>query len=878
MNRFLRAILCSVAAILCAHAAAQTSAGTTIIVHGFNSGTRGWVSSLGEAVRSSVGGNLHTLTLFDSAPYVFASPPLEPNARQILLVDWSRMDSFVLDMPFAVSYRTEQVAAYIDEYLLANAPYVYQGPIHLIGHSRGGSLVMALAERLGRRGVWVDHQTTLDRHPVLGSLSTPIDFAKSGVGSNVVFADDYFSIGEDNRAPEGYPTAGAYQRDLSAFVDGTRTAGGCGGFFTNDFFVTAHTQVHAYYHGTVDKTAVCDGDGTKIEPNWFTGTASRPLKSQVGFAHARKMGTTNLSEVPWPASGISAAFGSGLLAGSAARDVVTLDTAATPWPNVMAAPQATYQFTAGQEVPIPYIYQRQGSVGMDVVIQLDNDTNPYNEVPSSSPCRRTIATIPHSSSVAPQKATFNWLTSSIDRVPGCYVLLIARTYTSTVPAQVAQARFDYLPSALFVSAPSPANHTTTFSVPANYPSGQDVTQTLAVPGAQNLAVTINGSLSHGDYFIITDQNGNLLRELTGTVAQSFNVVGSQIRVRFVGTSCCGGGLGSGYSGSGASVSVAPTGNLAADTTPDSFRFQAIYGARPGYSTVSNSIQVSGINSPSPVTVTNGYFRVNGGAWRTMDSVSLGDRIEVLVVNALGAGATATATLTVGAFSTTFSVTTVDFAPDPFRFTPQHYVPLSTMRTSECVLIAGIAGTTPLTIAGGEYQLGCSGPYSTDPLAVTSGQTIRVRHSSAASPGTMTQTRLCVGGVCSDFRTTTAGGVFVCNLDVNGDGATSAEFDGVLLLRHLLGFRDAGLVSGIPLGTLRPTQTDVTSFLANVAQFDVFGRASGTPALSDGIVLARLMRNIDDQSLLRGIPVPGSATNQNASSVRAFVNQRCGTAF
>ena len=41
-------------------------------------------------------------------------------------------------------------------------------PFHLIGHSRGASLVGELAKKLGEQGVWVDQVTTLDPHPVDG--------------------------------------------------------------------------------------------------------------------------------------------------------------------------------------------------------------------------------------------------------------------------------------------------------------------------------------------------------------------------------------------------------------------------------------------------------------------------------------------------------------------------------------------------------------------------------------------------------------------------------------------------------------------------------------------------------------------------------------
>ena len=72
-------------------------------------------------------------------------------------------------------------------------------PIHLIGHSRGGSLVYALAGLLGEKGVWVDQVTTLDPHPLIipGDLGNP-DCGGGPYDSiplvyeNILFADNYY--------------------------------------------------------------------------------------------------------------------------------------------------------------------------------------------------------------------------------------------------------------------------------------------------------------------------------------------------------------------------------------------------------------------------------------------------------------------------------------------------------------------------------------------------------------------------------------------------------------------------------------------------------------------------------------------------------------
>ncbi len=60
-------------------------------------------------------------------------------------------------------------------------------PLHLIGHSRGGSVVTEIARSLGKNGVWVDHVTTLDPVPVAG-------FGDAAVTTweNVLYADNFY--------------------------------------------------------------------------------------------------------------------------------------------------------------------------------------------------------------------------------------------------------------------------------------------------------------------------------------------------------------------------------------------------------------------------------------------------------------------------------------------------------------------------------------------------------------------------------------------------------------------------------------------------------------------------------------------------------------
>ena len=119
----------------------------------------------------------------------------------------------------------------------------------------------------------------------------------------------------------------------------------------------------------------------------------------------------------------------------------------------------------------------------------------------------------------------------------------------------------------------------------------------------------------------------------------------------------------------------------------------------------------------------------------------------------------------------------------------------------------------------------------------------------------------------------------CDLDVSGDTLLTADKDGVLLLRYMLGMRGAALIAGVPLGAARADALAVETFIGSSAQYDVFGQPS-TPAnaMQDGLVLLRLMQGVADSALLNGIALPPGATFTTGLTVRGNVNTRCGSTY
>lgn len=106
--------------------------------------------------------------------------------------------------------------------------------------------------------------------------------------------------------------------------------------------------------------------------------------------------------------------------------------------------------------------------------------------------------------------------------------------------------------------------------------------------------------------------------------------------------------------------VAPTSE---DTTPDPFAFVDVTAA-PGEPTISNAITITGIDAPTSAAISmsggTGEYRKNGGAWTTsLGSVTNFDVIELRVTASMTPAQAVSATLTVGDFADTFTVTTTD---------------------------------------------------------------------------------------------------------------------------------------------------------------------------------------------------------------------------
>lgn len=260
-------------------------ASVTLIAHGlepFGSFPSWPVTMANDIAKAEGGADVYRLTVNGTGAnaHVVSFKPVKadkttPNGNAIVELDWAQPSQ---DFSGGSSQTTTaRMAALIAPYFLNSQTTLgprtqplAELPIHLIGHSRGASLVDQLAFALGAQGVWVDQVTTLDARPV-GSDPNVISLTTQ-TPSNVLFADGYY----ERNAVLGTAQAGQGAVNIN-LSDVLPDASGV----LDD---VPHNDVFAYYDGTINPSATSIG-GLKISPSWYATSSTGP-RTSVGWAYA----------------------------------------------------------------------------------------------------------------------------------------------------------------------------------------------------------------------------------------------------------------------------------------------------------------------------------------------------------------------------------------------------------------------------------------------------------------------------------------------------------------------------------------------------------------------------------------------------------------
>jgi len=390
----LKALLC----LLClAFPDFVNAAGVTVVTHGYNGVVTGWVAGMASQMTnypSFPGTNATTYTVVlttDGTSFFYqwtragAAPTNTDSGEIIIKLDWSQMAGGSGNYNIS-TYDVAGVASYV--LLQPNAISDLGGhalselPVHLIGHSRGGSLVNEISRILGTNGVWVDHLTTLDPHPLNNDgnadpfIGAVVDASAKNTYANVLFHDNYWQqngsfLGLD---PSGESVNGGYNRRLD------NLSGGYGGVSPK------HSNIHLWYHGTIQLVTPASDTEASISSSsrtswWVTyekkGTNAGFIYSRIGGGERASMDSPlGLPGNPMIRDGYNQNWD---LGGGTATNRTLLPTNSGSWPNLIKFNlTSTNALMLGDPVGVSLYYQYGGSSNLIAQFFLDQDFNPWN--------------------------------------------------------------------------------------------------------------------------------------------------------------------------------------------------------------------------------------------------------------------------------------------------------------------------------------------------------------------------------------------------------------------------------------------------------------------------------------------------------------------
>lgn len=197
---------------------------------------------------------------------------------------------------------------------------------------------------------------------------------------------------------------------------------------------------------------------------------------------------------------------------------------------------------------------------------------------------------------------------------------------------------------------------------------------------------------------------------------------------------------------------------AADREPDPIAFQTITNAEPGSVVISNSQTITGIDTSATISITGGFYSLNGGAFTSVSgTVTNGTTVRLKQTASTSFYTSTNAKLKLGtpAASYAFKVTTrrIDTVPDAFTFAPRTEAALGSVQTSEPTTITGMEAPAAISVSSGSYSIN-GGEFTTVAGTVANNAQVRARGTASTSVNKTTSVTVKIGGVSGAFKITT----------------------------------------------------------------------------------------------------------------------------
>jgi hypothetical protein len=196
--------------------------------------------------------------------------------------------------------------------------------------------------------------------------------------------------------------------------------------------------------------------------------------------------------------------------------------------------------------------------------------------------------------------------------------------------------------------------------------------------------------------------------------------------------------------------------VAPNVTPTAFAFTDQTDVPRNSVRTSNAITVAGVEAAVAISVTNGEYAVDGGAFtNAAGTVSNGKSVVIRVTSSAGFNTATNVILTIGGVSDTFAVTTEaeDTTPNAFTFTDLTDVALNTAMTSASISVAGVNSGAAISVTGAEYSVN-GGAFTSVAGTVTNGQQVRLRLTSSTTLITAKNATVTIGGVSDTWTVST----------------------------------------------------------------------------------------------------------------------------